>query len=108
MAARGIHSSALVIRAKWLRGWALMRAGKTSEGYEQLAGVTFSDLQAISDVEHPERVAMRVQSIIERQPRAEGDDDCLVMEALVRAGKRGDHDASDLLVFGDLQEEPAE
>jgi hypothetical protein len=105
----GIHSSALVIRAKWLRGWALMRAGKTSEGYEQLAGVIFSDLQAISDVEHPERVAMRVQSIIERQPRAEGDDDCLVMEALVRAGKRGDHDASDLLVFGDLQEmEPAE
>ena len=80
-----------------------MRAGKTSEGYEQLAGVTFSDLQAISDVEYPERVAMRVQSIIERQPRAEGDDDCFVMEALVRAGKRGDHDASDLLMFGDLQ-----
>ena len=81
-----MHSSEIVIRTKWARGWELMRAGKTSEGYDQLAGVTLSDLQAIADAEHPERVAMRVQLIIERQPRAEGDDDCLVMEALVRAG----------------------
>jgi hypothetical protein len=26
------------------------------------------------------------------------------MEALIRAAKRGDHEASDLLVFGDLEE----
>lgn len=97
------HSSALVIRAKWLRGWALMRAGKTSEGYDQLAGVTLSDLQAITDVEHPERLVMRLQSIIEQQPRAEAGDDCTVMDVLIRAAKRGDRDARDLLVFGDME-----
>ena len=82
-----------------------MRAGKTSEGYDQLAGVTLSEIQAIADIEHPERVAMRVQSILERQPRADAGGDCLVMDALIRAAKRGDHDASDLVVFGDLGEE---
>jgi len=104
-----IHQSNVVLRAKWLQGWRLMRAGKTSEGCDQLAGVTLSELQAITDVEHPERVAMRVQSILERQPRADAGGDCLVMDALIRAAKRGDHDASDLLVFGDLEAQgPAE
>ena len=99
-----IHSSNVVLRAKWLRGWELMRAGKTSEGYDLLAGVRLSDLHAVADAEHPERIFMRVQSIIERQPRLGAGDDCQVMEALIRAAKRGDHEASDLLVFGDLEE----
>ena len=99
-----IHSSEAVLRAKWLRGWELMRAGKTSEGYDLLAGVKLSDLRAVTDAEHPERIFMRVQSIIERQPRAEAGDDCLVMDALIRAAKQGDHDASELLVLGDLDE----
>lgn len=98
------HSSNVVLRAKWLRGWELMRAGKTSEGYDLLAGVRLSDLQAVTGAEHPERTCKRVQSIIERQPRPEAGDDCHVMEALIRAAKRGDHEASDLLVFGDLEE----
>jgi hypothetical protein len=98
------HSSNVVLRTKWLRGWELMRAGKTSEGYDLLAGVKLSDLRAVTDAEHPERIFMRVQSIIERQPRLEAGDDCHVMDALIRAARRGDHDASDLLVFGDLDE----
>jgi hypothetical protein len=97
-----MHSSEVVIRTKWVRGWELMRAGKTSEGCDQLAGVTLSDLQAITDPEHPERVAIRVQSIIERQPRTEADDKRSVMDLLIGAAKRGDQEASDLLVFGDL------
>ncbi len=98
------HSSKVVLRAKWLRGWELMRAGKTSEGYDLLAGVKLSDLQAVTEAERPERISLRVQSIIERQPRADSDDDCPVMEVLIRAAKRGDLEASDLLVFGDLEE----
>jgi len=43
-----------------------------------------------------------VQSIIERQPRAEADDNRSVMDLLIGAAKRGDQEASDLLVFGDL------
>jgi hypothetical protein len=97
-----MHSSEFAIRAKWVRGWELMRAGKTSEGCDQLAGVTLSDLQAITDAEQPERVAMRVQSIIDRQPRAEAGDGRSVMDLLIGAAKRGDQEASDLLVFGDL------
>jgi hypothetical protein len=97
-----MHSSKFAIRTKWVRGWELMRAGKTSEGCDQLAGVTLSDLQAITDAEQPERVAMRVQSIIDRQPRAEAGDGRSVMDLLIGAAKRGDQEASDLLVFGDL------
>jgi hypothetical protein len=81
-----------------------MRAGKTSEGYDLLAGVTLSDLRSITDAEHPERLVMRLQSIIERRPREEADDNRAVMDVLIRAAKRGDHEASDLLVFGDLDE----
>ncbi len=99
-----IHPTKAVLRAKWLRGWELMRAGKTSEGYDLLAEIKLGDLQGGPDVERPERIFMRVQSIIERQTRAETDDDCTVMDALIRAAKRGDHEARDLLVFGDLGE----
>ena len=98
------HSSNVVLRAKWLRGWELMRAGKTSEGYDLLAGIRLSDLKSITDAEHPERLVMRLQSIIERRPREEADDNRTVMDVLIRAAKRGDHEASDLLVFGDLEE----
>ena len=98
-----IHSSRLVLRAKWARGWELMRAGKTSEGYDLLAGVRLSDLQALIDAEQPERTCKRIQSIIERQPPAEASDELTVMDVLIRAAKRGDHEASDLLVFGDLE-----
>jgi hypothetical protein len=98
-----IHSSNVVLRAKWARGWELMRAGKTSEGYDLLAGVTLSDLQAVTDAEHPEPTCKRVQTIIERQPPAEAGGELTVMDVLIRAAKRGDHEASDLLVFGDLE-----
>ena len=91
-----------VIRAKWLRGWELMRAGKTSEGYDLLTGVKLSDLAAVSHTERPEHTFVRVQSIIERQPRGEAGDGT-VMDALIRAAKRGDHEANELLIFGDLE-----
>ena len=79
-----------------------MRAGKTSEGYDLLAAVKLSDLGAVSHAERPERTFIRVQSIVARQPRGEGGDGT-VMDALIRAGRRGDHEASDLLIFGDLE-----
>jgi hypothetical protein len=50
----------------------------------------------------PERILLRVQTIIEQQPRAEADEDGTVVDALIRAAKRGDQGASELLVFGDL------
>ena len=92
-----------VLRAKWLRGWELMRAGKTSEGYELLAEVELSDLAAVSNAERPERTSIRVQSIIERQPRGEAGGEGTVMDALIRAARRGDHEANELLIFGDLE-----
>ncbi len=79
-----------------------MQSGKTSEGYELLSGVKLSDLQRMCNGDQPERTAARVQSIIERQPRAEEAGDGTVMDALIRAAKRGDREASDLLIFGDL------
>jgi hypothetical protein len=97
------HSTKAILRAKWLRGWELMRAGKTSEGYDLLAAVKLSELGAVSDAERPERTFIRVQSIIERQPRGEAGGDGTVMDVLIRAGRRGDHEASDLLIFGDLE-----
>jgi hypothetical protein len=97
------QQSNVVLRAKWLRGWELMRAGKTSEGYDLLAGVKLSDLAAVSDVERPERTFIRVQSIMERQPRREVGGDGTVMDALIRAARRGDHEANELLIFGDLE-----
>ena len=96
------HSTKAILRAKWLRGGELMRAGKTSEGCDLLATLKLSELGAVSDVEHPEHTFIRVQSIVERQPRGEGGDGT-VMDALIRAGRRGDHEASDLLIFGDLE-----
>ena len=94
------HSIELTIRTKWLRGWALMGAGKTSEGYDLLSGIKLDDLKFVADVEQPERIFTRVQSIVERQPCAETHKNRLVMELLTRAGKCGDREASDLLVFG--------
>jgi len=64
------HSTKAILRAKWLRGWELMRAGKTSEGCDLLAALKLSDLDAVSDAERPERTFIRVQSIVARQPRA--------------------------------------
>jgi hypothetical protein len=94
------HSSKITLRAKWNRGWALMHAGKTSEGYDLLSGIKLVDLKCVADAERPQRIFLRVQSIIERQPPAEANE--TMMEVLMRAAKRGDHEASDLLVFGDL------
>lgn len=102
-----VHSGKFTLRAKWLAGWALMRAGKASEGCELLSRIRLSDLEGLAGAEHPERIATRVRSIIERQPRAEADNDPAVMDILITAAKRGDHEASDLLVFGDLEELPA-
>ena len=39
------HSSKVTIRAKWLRGWALMGAGKTSEGYDLLSGIKLVEIR---------------------------------------------------------------
>ncbi len=96
-----IHSSSTILRAKWLGGWELMQSGKTSEGYDLLSGVKLSDLQQMINGDLSEQTAVRVQSIIERQPGGAGGDGT-VMDALIRAAKRGDHEASDLLIFGDL------
>jgi len=79
-----------------------MGAGKTSEGYDLLSGIKLDDLKFVADVERPERIFALVQSIIERQPCAETNKNRLVMELLPRAANCGDHEASDLLVFGDL------
>ena len=94
-----IYSSQVTLRAKWRRGWALMRAGKTTEGYDLLSGIKLLDLKSVNDPEHPERISLRIQAIIERQPCGES---CAVMDVLIRAAKRGDQGASELLVFGDL------
>jgi hypothetical protein len=97
-----IHSSQVTLRAKWRRGWALMQAGKTTEGYDLLSEIKLLDLKSVNDPERPERISLRVQAIIERQPRDETDENCAVMEVLIRAAKRGDQGASELLVFGGL------
>ena len=99
-----IYSSQVTLRAKWRRGWALMRAGKTTEGYDLLSGIKLLDLKSVNDPEHPERISLRIQAIIERQPCGEADEDesCAVMDVLIRAAKRGDQGGSELLVFGDL------
>ena len=99
------HSTNLTVRAKWRRGWALMWAGKTSEGYDLLSGITVADLPLVKDAEQPEGLLSRVQSIIERQSLAQADRDCSVMAILSRAAKQGDEDARELLVFGDLTSE---
>jgi hypothetical protein len=48
-----IHSSQVALRAKWHRGWALMRAGKTTEGYDLLSGIKLIDLRTVNGPEHP-------------------------------------------------------
>jgi hypothetical protein len=96
------HSTKLTVRAKWRRGWALMWAGKTSEGYDLLSGITVADLPLVEDAEEPEGLLLRVQAIIARQSLTEAAERCGVMGILIRAAKQGDQDASELLVFGDL------
>jgi hypothetical protein len=96
------HSTKLTVRAKWRRGWALMWAGKTSEGYDLLSGITVADLPLVEDAEEPEGLLLRVQAIIARQSLTEAAERCSVMGILIRAAKQGDQDASELLVFGDL------
>lgn len=96
------HSSKLTVRAKWRRGWALMWAGKTSEGYDLLAGITVADLPMVGDGDQPESLLARVQSIVDGQSLTEADQRCSVIEILIRAAKQGDEEASELLVFGDL------
>jgi hypothetical protein len=97
-----IHSSQVTLRAKWHRGWALMRAGKTTEGYDLLSGIKLLDLKWVDDPERPERLLLRVKTIIERQPHHEADGTRTVMDVLIRAARSGDQGASELLVFGDL------
>jgi hypothetical protein len=98
------HSSKVTLRAKWNRGWALVHAGKTTEAYDLLSGIKVSDLRRVGNPEQPDQIVARVQSIIERQADAEAQEDGSIMEALVRASKGGDREASDLLVFGYLEE----
>ena len=41
------HSSNVTLRAKWLHGWALVHAGKTTEAYDLLSGIKVSDLRRV-------------------------------------------------------------
>ncbi len=50
------------------------------------------------------RIDLPVQSIIDQNPVPQDGEHLSVMEALTRASKRGDRDATELLVFGDLEE----
>ena len=95
-------SSTLIIRAKWRRGWALMHAGKTTEGYDLLSAIKVGDLPSVGDRDHPDGLLVRVQSIVGRDLSAGSDGERTVMEVLIAASKGGDVEASDLLVFGDL------
>ena len=81
-----------------------MHAGKTSEGYDLLSGIRMGDLSLVQNSKRPDRIVSRVQSIIEQHPDPEASEDGSMMEALIRASKRGDREASDLLVFGYLEE----
>ena len=81
-----------------------MHAGKTSEGYDLLSGIRMGDLSLVQNSKRPDRIVSRVQSIIERQADPEAPEEGSMMEALIRASKRGDREASDLLVFGYLEE----
>ena len=72
--------------------------------YDLLSGIEVSDLRWVEGAERPDRIVVRVQSIIERQPDTKAAKNRTVMAALIRAAKRGDQDASELLVFGGLGE----
>jgi hypothetical protein len=62
------------------------------------------DLSLVQNSKRPDRIVSRVQSIIEQHPDPGAPEDLGVMEALMRASKGGDQDATELLVFGDLGE----
>lgn len=81
----------------------MMHAGKTTEGCELLAGIRVNDLSTMVDAEEPDRTAGRILSILGRLPEPQKAKDAPVMEALIKAARRGDREASDLLVFGDLE-----
>jgi len=66
-----------------------MHAGKASEGYDLLSRIRMSDLRHIASSEQPDRIVSRVQSIIEQHPDPEASEDGSMMEALIRASKRG-------------------
>ena len=94
----------VTVRAVWRRGWALMWAGRTTDGYELLSGLKLSDLACIGTAERPDRIVVRVQSVAEKHP-SDAKADPTVMEALTFAASQGDREASELLIFGDLGEE---
>ena len=94
------HSSKIVLRAKWRRGWELMWAGKTTEGCDLLSGITVADLPMVANADEPEKLLAKIQAILARH--AQADEFGSVMEILIRAAKQGDQEASELLVFGDL------
>ena len=79
-----------------------MYAGKTSQGYDLLSGIKLSDLPCVASSAQPDRIISRVQSIIEQQPQV--PEDLGLIEASTRASGRGDRNATELLVFGDLEE----
>jgi hypothetical protein len=77
--------------------------GRTSEGFDLLSGIRVGDLPLVQSSKRPDRIVSRVQSIIEQHPDPEVAD-LSVMEALAGASKAGDRGATELLVFGDLEE----
>ena len=100
-------NNVVAAQATWRRGWALMWAGRTTEGYELLSGFNVSDLEWIADGDRQERLVARVQSIIDRNSPVEAGGDRTLMEALIAAARGGDKEARDLLIFGDLGESTA-
>ena len=94
----------VAVQATWRRGWALMWAGRTTEGYELLSCLKVSDLEWIADGDRQERLVVRVQSIIDRNSPFEAGGDRTLTEVLIAAARKGDKEARDLLIFGDLEE----
>jgi hypothetical protein len=85
--------------------WSASRPGPCGQASRlRWAKIKLLDLKSVNDPERPERISLRVQAIIERQACGEADENCAVMDVLIRAAKRGDQGASELLVFGDLGE----
>jgi hypothetical protein len=71
-----------------------------------LSGLKLGDLKSIEDANRPDRVLARVFAVVEREPAGKLDNDQLVMDVLLSAARKGDLEARDLLLFGDLEVPP--
>ncbi len=72
-----------------------------------LSGLKLSDLESIAEGDEGDRqgrLIARVQAIIGRNPSPEESRDRTLTEALTAAAFKGDKEARDLLIFGDLEQ----